>query len=1168
MDALKNYLRLAAALGASLIYLSAFGQGRVLTRRPDLGSQDRIRPNVDGREAAIHSRPSSFQAGSPWPKFHQNNLNTGVGLGGGSNGLLRWKHGLAGTQITSSPAIGADGTVYVGSTDSNLYAIHPDGTQAWAFPTGNKITSSPAIGADGTIYVGSTDNYLYAISPSGSRNWRFQTGNAIDAPPTIGADGTIYVGSTDDNLYAVSSSGVQQWEFSTKGAINSSPAIGPDGTIYVTSEDTTLYALKTNGTQKWNMPMPMAIEAAPVIGLYGEIYVACTDNNIYMVTPLGDRWTAYSGDNGFWSTPVASADGILYVGCLDNYLYAIDEIRGRLLWKFQTSGAIYSSPAIGSDGTIYVGSDDKNIYAINPDGSLKWNYLTGGTVDSSPAIGADGAVYVGDGDGNLYSVGSQVNTVTVKSLSMSPGSVIGGVTATGTVTLSQAAPSGGDQVLLSSGDHSVMVPIFVTVPGGATSVTFPVATTFVPSVRSAVITALSVSNSVTANLALKPPLRSSPWSKYHQNNANTGLAVGGNANGVVRWTFPIGAAINSSAAISTDGTIYVAAWDFRLYALNSDGTKKWRFLTGSNIFSTPAIGSDGTIYVSSQDGNLYALNPDGTVKWQCPTSGGQTVSSPAIGSDGTIYVGATTTLYAISSTGSQKWAYATGGNIESSPAIGADGTIYVGSDDENLYALNPGGKLSWKFTTTGQVKSSPAIDASGLVYFGSGNGYLYVLNSNGTQNWSLLVGGQPSSPAFGPDGSIYLTNGGSNVYAISSTGTQEWTYSLGNTDFPSNPVVGADGTIYVGAIFGAMTALNPDGTQQWMIQPSGGSYSDASVGADGVVYFWGTDGNFYAIGTEVTTIPVSALTLNPNWVVGGANSVGTVTLTEAAPSGGDVVFLNSSSPLATVPAYVYVQGGAKSANFTIKTTKVATVTPVVIAATSGSVTLNSTLNLTPPIPVSLTASPNPVAGGLTSVGTVQLSTFVPGDVTVTLSSNNSNVIPPATVIVPNGQYQATFTINTNTVGAITNGTIKATVAQTSVTTVLQVLPPYPIRLTLAPNVLLGGTSSTGTVTLNVAAPNGGLVVNLASNNSNTVPPTNVTVAAGATSATFTVATSPVSSVTPTSVSATVGSTSVSANLTINPATISSITVAPTTVTGGSASTATATLNGPAGPGGT
>ncbi|MCX5888514.1 MAG: PQQ-binding-like beta-propeller repeat protein [Deltaproteobacteria bacterium] len=42
----------------------------------------------------------------------------------------------------------------------------------WAFATGSSISSSPALGTDGTIYVGSDDNKLYAVyGDSASSSW-------------------------------------------------------------------------------------------------------------------------------------------------------------------------------------------------------------------------------------------------------------------------------------------------------------------------------------------------------------------------------------------------------------------------------------------------------------------------------------------------------------------------------------------------------------------------------------------------------------------------------------------------------------------------------------------------------------------------------------------------------------------------------------------------------------------------------------------------------------------------------------------------------------------------------------------------------------------------------------------------------------------------------------
>ena len=64
--------------------------------------------------------------------------------------------------MLSSPVVGVDGTIYIGSYDGNLYALKPNGPLKWNFRTGGSA-SSPAVGADGTVYVGSDDGNLYAI---------------------------------------------------------------------------------------------------------------------------------------------------------------------------------------------------------------------------------------------------------------------------------------------------------------------------------------------------------------------------------------------------------------------------------------------------------------------------------------------------------------------------------------------------------------------------------------------------------------------------------------------------------------------------------------------------------------------------------------------------------------------------------------------------------------------------------------------------------------------------------------------------------------------------------------------------------------------------------------------------------------------------------------------
>ena len=78
------------------------------------------------------------------------------------------------------------------------------GTVLWEFQIRSFVFSSPAIGSDGTVYVGSWDKKLYAINgKSEVKLWEFETGGFVSSSPAIGSDGTVYIGSYDNKLYAI-----------------------------------------------------------------------------------------------------------------------------------------------------------------------------------------------------------------------------------------------------------------------------------------------------------------------------------------------------------------------------------------------------------------------------------------------------------------------------------------------------------------------------------------------------------------------------------------------------------------------------------------------------------------------------------------------------------------------------------------------------------------------------------------------------------------------------------------------------------------------------------------------------------------------------------------------------------------------------------------------------
>ena len=84
----------------------------------------------------------------------------------------------------------------------NTKGIHQLTELKWKFKTEGWVYSSPAI-ADGVVYFGSKDGNLYAVDiKTGQEKWKFKTKYWVLSSPAI-ADGVVYFGSNDCNLYAV-----------------------------------------------------------------------------------------------------------------------------------------------------------------------------------------------------------------------------------------------------------------------------------------------------------------------------------------------------------------------------------------------------------------------------------------------------------------------------------------------------------------------------------------------------------------------------------------------------------------------------------------------------------------------------------------------------------------------------------------------------------------------------------------------------------------------------------------------------------------------------------------------------------------------------------------------------------------------------------------------------
>ena len=339
-----------------------------------------------------------LDASSPWPVMRHDPRNTGSSPVVARYGGQRPWAFRTGRGIFSTPLIGGDGTVYVGSADTNFYAIRPDGRLRWRLGTGGIIDASGVLSAfdprlgSAPLTFGSGDDRLYHVTtPAHGKPrvlWTFRAsvppvaGQTVDwweGSLALGPGGNIYAGNTGGTAYTLSPSGRVVWKFTSGGSMWTSPSFAPDGSTFWGSLDLNIYKLSATGHPLWHTFTPGFVVSSPAIG----------------------------------------SDGTVYVGSFDSKLYALDPATGTPRWTYATSDHIYASPALGTDAsgrttTIYIASTDGSVYALTPDGHLRWRYDTGDPIRSSPVLGlaqggGDGQgrrqiLYVGSSNGKLYAL--------------------------------------------------------------------------------------------------------------------------------------------------------------------------------------------------------------------------------------------------------------------------------------------------------------------------------------------------------------------------------------------------------------------------------------------------------------------------------------------------------------------------------------------------------------------------------------------------------------------------------------------------------------------------------------------------------------------------------------------------------------------------------------------
>jgi outer membrane protein assembly factor BamB len=279
------------------------------------------------------------------------------------------------------------------------------GSIAYMLQVAGDIRSSSSIAYDTTVYIASSDRNLYAFSKDGNSIWVLPTGGVLTATPVVDSIANrLYIGVSNHNFIAVNrSTGKVDWNYFADGEIRNSAVVTNDRKLVFATQKGTLYGFDLNNltspaTPTWQIALPDTAPSSIALDNQGYIYVGTSVGRLLKISIQINQqpsvmWQVQLGQ-AIVGSPVIDASGILYAGSLDANLYAVDIQSGSVKWTLSTKGAIRSTPAISDAGTIFVANDSGEVISMDTSKNVLWYYKTSSAI-TAPLLYYKSILYIG-----------------------------------------------------------------------------------------------------------------------------------------------------------------------------------------------------------------------------------------------------------------------------------------------------------------------------------------------------------------------------------------------------------------------------------------------------------------------------------------------------------------------------------------------------------------------------------------------------------------------------------------------------------------------------------------------------------------------------------------------------------------------------------------------------
>ena len=327
----------------------------------------------------------------------------------------------------------------------------------WGISIDERVTSTPALAANGTLYLGTAKNVFYAMSPSGRFLWSFKT-EGMPYNPTVASEGSIYFNTSKGMLYALDRNGHELWKRNPRKKLHACAPVLTENGLVLTSGDLLLVSYKADDGKpaplgkdmpllrtcvtlgkngivyfgsgaalyawdikkkkaKWKLKTGKSY-SRPALDKNGNIILATEDGRVLSISPEAKiNWTYQAparkpspkkeGPKHFFISPkISPFNGDIILNRYAEGIYAIDK-NGKFRWVFQDpyypfNGKLAIHP---KTGLIYASCGDGSLYAIKPDGHEEYHFATNGQLGAGATISNNGnTVYIGSFDKHLYAL--------------------------------------------------------------------------------------------------------------------------------------------------------------------------------------------------------------------------------------------------------------------------------------------------------------------------------------------------------------------------------------------------------------------------------------------------------------------------------------------------------------------------------------------------------------------------------------------------------------------------------------------------------------------------------------------------------------------------------------------------------------------------------------------